>query len=473
MGSQTVRLRDAFVREFPQWGIWPLHVWLLVGNMAFAAQPVLPSPALNSYAFLFLFMIAAAFAFRRCPSDSRVRKFDYPIGILMVVDGIVLAAGLFVDLPLGVRIAEMVVRSIGVCWGYLRWGFFYALMDTKSAVGTIAASAIVGCLVKCAFFLIPFAIAAFIVAVFPLLSFAFLHLALKGCGESTQSDGSLGYRTADDYLALWRLAASVGITTVIALIGDGFAGQALLDAEGSGVFLGVRAVDRLLIAAFFAGFLMWVFRAGKSLSFMHLWSAIVLCVASGLVLIAFSENVALVGIGYALLDMSVELIILFYWSSLADIAHHSAHSPYTVFGIGWSVYALAHYAGAAIPALMPSGRLEPIPLLLLVFILLVVVVVVLGPSNVQMRRIFADLTDDNPEPQDFATIDERCAALVEAYALTPRELEIMQLLAKGRSKAFIAESLFISESTVRGHSRRLYAKLNVHSRQELQSLIGI
>lgn len=100
MGSQTVRLRDAFVREFPQWGIWPLHVWLLVGNMAFAAQPVLPSPALNSYAFLFLFMIAAAFAFRRCPSDSRVRKFDYPIGILMVVDGIVLAAGLFVDLPL-------------------------------------------------------------------------------------------------------------------------------------------------------------------------------------------------------------------------------------------------------------------------------------------------------------------------------------------------------------------------------------
>ena len=49
----------------------------------------------------------------------------------------------------------------------------------------------------------------------------------------------------------------------------------------------------------------------------------------------------------------------------------------------------------------------------------------------------------------------------------------MQLLCKGRSKAYIAETLFIAENTVRGHARRLYAKLDVHSKKELQELIDV
>ena len=55
--------------------------------------------------------------------------------------------------------------------------------------------------------------------------------------------------------------------------------------------------------------------------------------------------------------------------------------------------------------------------------------------------------------------------------LTARELEVMQMLCRGRSKAYIAETLFITENTVKGHARRLYTKLDVHSKKELQQLI--
>jgi PAS domain S-box-containing protein len=50
--------------------------------------------------------------------------------------------------------------------------------------------------------------------------------------------------------------------------------------------------------------------------------------------------------------------------------------------------------------------------------------------------------------------------------LTLRELEVLSLLAQGLKTGDIAQSLFISPSTVRNHIRNILQKLNVHSRLE-------
>ncbi|MFR0706858.1 MAG: response regulator transcription factor, partial [Eggerthella lenta] len=77
-----------------------------------------------------------------------------------------------------------------------------------------------------------------------------------------------------------------------------------------------------------------------------------------------------------------------------------------------------------------------------------------------------------PERSMFASIDEGCERLGSQRGLTAREVEVLQLLCKGRSKSYIAESLFISENTVRSHSKHIYAKLDVHSKQEILDLIA-
>jgi len=51
-------------------------------------------------------------------------------------------------------------------------------------------------------------------------------------------------------------------------------------------------------------------------------------------------------------------------------------------------------------------------------------------------------------------------------ALTPRELEVLELLAGGASTREIADRLFISLNTARNHVQRLIAKLGAHSRLE-------
>jgi DNA-binding NarL/FixJ family response regulator len=53
-----------------------------------------------------------------------------------------------------------------------------------------------------------------------------------------------------------------------------------------------------------------------------------------------------------------------------------------------------------------------------------------------------------------------------ADALTEREVEVMNLLAKGRSNAEIAAELYLSGKTVKNHINRLYAKLGVRTRAE-------
>lgn len=69
------------------------------------------------------------------------------------------------------------------------------------------------------------------------------------------------------------------------------------------------------------------------------------------------------------------------------------------------------------------------------------------------------------------TVDRAVATLAEEGGLSKREREVLGLLARGRSTAYIQNQLFISSGTVCSHRDRIYRKLDVHSKQELLDLI--
>jgi DNA-binding CsgD family transcriptional regulator len=72
-------------------------------------------------------------------------------------------------------------------------------------------------------------------------------------------------------------------------------------------------------------------------------------------------------------------------------------------------------------------------------------------------------------PEDY--VAERCAQVAETYGLTPREREVLVLLARGMRADEIAGSFTVSEATVRTHIKRIHEKLDVHSQPQLMRMI--
>ena len=73
---------------------------------------------------------------------------------------------------------------------------------------------------------------------------------------------------------------------------------------------------------------------------------------------------------------------------------------------------------------------------------------------IRLRRLLTRSTDAREDRSDAAVRD----------VLSPRELEILLLLARGLSAAAIADRLVISRKTVASHLQHVMAKLGVHSR---------
>lgn len=55
---------------------------------------------------------------------------------------------------------------------------------------------------------------------------------------------------------------------------------------------------------------------------------------------------------------------------------------------------------------------------------------------------------------------------LDTLGITPRELEILELIAAGLSNREIAERAFVSENTVKTHSSRVFDKLGVRRRTQ-------
>ena len=92
-----------------------------------------------------------------------------------------------------------------------------------------------------------------------------------------------------------------------------------------------------------------------------------------------------------------------------------------------------------------------------------------GLKAVSRGEYFLDSSLSHKVVKKLMEFPEKEVKITDARyeALTPREQQVMRLLAEGISTKEIAEKLFISPKTVENHRASIMSKLNLHSTMEL------
>ncbi len=76
------------------------------------------------------------------------------------------------------------------------------------------------------------------------------------------------------------------------------------------------------------------------------------------------------------------------------------------------------------------------------------------------------------DEKGLADYEWACMLIAEDFKLTSRERDVLVLLAKGKTRADVANELVVAPNTVKTHIRNIYAKLGVHSSEELARFIA-
>lgn len=180
------------------------------------------------------------------------------------------------------------------------------------------------------------------------------------------------------------------------------------------------------------------------------------------------------------------LFLLFSVFMLSLVTNYSAISlcvrvfelsPIRVFSYGRAYNLLGIVLGFAFAAItttfFPSGSIALIlSFAALIFLFIIASAFILEdhyPVSSEVGDIDEDVVDITLSGRNLW--EERCAAVAKRYGLSPRQTEVLQLLARGRNTSYIQETLTISPYTAKAHIYNIYQKMGIHSRQELLTLI--
>ena len=184
---------------------------------------------------------------------------------------------------------------------------------------------------------------------------------------------------------------------------------------------------------------------------------------------AGDASVVLLSTGNTLFDMVA-------WMALVAVASRNERASVAAIAWGRGVSGLGTILGAGV-GVQANGLLAGHPETLGVFSAVLVLCftgyALIGLKNFSFAQAINGVTPVDtavataPQP----TFEERCDAVAAQYGLTPRELEVFRMLARGRDAAYIQEQLTVSRNTVKAHVKHIYAKLDIHSHQDLIDLV--
>lgn len=444
------------------------------------------------YASISLFMVALVFLDKR---DKRAKGVLSPAAVASAICLALSPLMMFdLEMPRLLRVpmhplAVCIMGGYGIAYAYRTWSTPYSEMQPHKACGMVALALVIASLIECFMFIVGDAGSCIVLA---LVGFA-IPATLHGCYKHLDPEPAAEpvptktfRENAQAALPLWRIA--VGIAVYSFAIGVSWT---LLLANPDRVLALTDLAVPLLIIGLVIVFWVCCAKIFKRISFRIVWRPIVLLMSAAILMAPQVEGTTYVLVVSFVRAAQATLAALWFLI-LTDIARHTHVDASHVIGMGWVFYSLPVAAGVIFGLmLMPYDPLHTV-LPALTVLALVAIAFVADDQDALFTEPKADplpqvpaAAQDGAQAEPVAQIEKpddgmgsgrrdrlsvKCVAIARDYGLTNREFDVFVRLAHGRSGAFIAEELTLSENTVKGHTKRLYAKLGVHTRQELINL---
>ena len=190
--------------------------------------------------------------------------------------------------------------------------------------------------------------------------------------------------------------------------------------------------------------------------------------------IFFSLTYPLDLIGFALHQMGYQYFYIIIWALWALLARKLDKPVARFASLSMMMLMAGQLAGSIAGAQLVLLADDPYTMAVVaacsVFVILLVSLFAFeSPFPESGWSMFDPLGQDGPAPRFRRSLKK----LAEMRGLSPRETEVLELLAKGRNCSFISTQLVISEETAKTHIKRIYRKFGVHSQQALLDMIEL
>lgn len=133
---------------------------------------------------------------------------------------------------------------------------------------------------------------------------------------------------------------------------------------------------------------------------------------------------------------------------------------------GFSVF---HTLFCLIDLLLPVDAFSFSPFFLTTLSSELMFYVIILAALVDLVFLFRALKQKPPDAPEQAL--SPVEAIAAQYGLSPREQDVLALIADGKSAKEIGQALFISEGTVKVHTHNIYQKLNISGRRQVYQMI--
>lgn len=269
------------------------------------------------------------------------------------------------------------------------------------------------------------------------------------------------------------------VSTLFSFVLGIFSGYAQLEGVREGLTDGVLYVALAVLVALLL-FALW--RPDSRWFYSVLTALMLVCVVILLVVLLYPPSIDALAGSFRVMSLLVAVCVCTYTIEFSKEqgvtpAFTSVTLPFlenVLHDFGVSVNTLYYHLAPA--GIYDLSRITAASLSCIAIASLVLLVLMTSRYESLKFALGSDAAADDRElpaqPEEPAEIVDVEQTLSSRYGLTKREAEVTVLFASGRSARHISEQDMVSESTVKTHLKHAYAKLAIHSRQELIDLIG-